>query len=218
MTGVLPFSSLPDDERVRIAALDRRAGGRRRLLNACQRLKSSITRPLDDLRPLPVLEARGRTGRPRGSAAARTPCGISVAWQRYSVAPSPSVSAGFRGRGHQRLGTYASSSAVGGSGAGRAPFSTRSSHASFQNMRQPGLAAVVSRPVAPDPLEVDGVVHPAHDPGAGARRVGALCDGHRAAAVLEHLGHERKAVERSVARPAWRRSPTRCEPGPIRRA
>ena len=61
-----------------------------------------------------------------------------------------------------------------------------------------GLTAGVSAAVAPHPGEVHRVVHPSHFAVAGARLVGPHRDPERAAAVLQHLGHERHPVERAV--------------------
>ena len=61
-----------------------------------------------------------------------------------------------------------------------------------------GLASVVGRAVTSDSLEMDRIAHPPHDACSGARRIGTPRDRQRAPAVLEHLRHERKAIERSA--------------------
>ena len=85
-----------------------------------------------------------------------------------------------------------------GAGAGSLPVLDPLQPGLLPEQQAGGLAAAVSAAVAAQAGEVDGVVHPSNKAVAGAGLVGSHRDAEGAAAVLQHLGHERHPVERAV--------------------
>ena len=193
--GVLPFSSRPITNGYVLPPAMRSRFGRWRLLNDCQRLKTSIDESLEDLRQLPALEPADvlvdlteaqRFGRLRDLG------GLAPVERRALVRVGLDLRPRNQRLGDERLVLRRQLALCFGGVLG--PFEP----GFLPEHEARGLAAVVCRSVAPHALQMDGVLHPPDRTGARAGDVGALCDRERAAAVLQHLGHERKPVERSV--------------------
>ena len=158
------------------AAGDPQAPGEPPLLNACQRLKTSIGRPRRNFAELPVPQAADVLVDLDGTAAARRPSGSrspgsGTGARRHRPVGDPRP-------GDQRLGRHRPpppcarlDRCVGAASPLLDAFEPRL----LPEHQAGGLASVVGRAVAADSLEMDGVAHPPHDARSPAHVVSARC-------------------------------------------